>query len=201
MTAKRSPAPPAESSAGSTRGAGRLAGERCEPQPEVLRARIEARILWLRGEKVLLDRDLADLYGVSTKQLNQQVRRNRERFPADFLLEVTWEELDALRSQTVTLDEAGGRGRHRKHPPLAFTEQGVAMLSSVLRSPRAIRVNLEIMRAFVRLRRLVASHAGLARRLEELEKSCDGRFKSVFDALRLLVAGPTQNGRRIGFGP
>lgn len=171
-----------------------------EPKEVALVSRIEARILWLRGDRALLDSDLSALYGVTTKQLNQQVRRNRERFPPDFLFELTWEELEALRSQTVTLDEEPvGRGRHRKYPPLAFTEQGVAMLSSVLRSQQAIRVNVEIIRAFVRLRRILATHADLARQLGALERKYDVQFRSVFDAIRALMAEKTKPKRRIGF--
>jgi len=130
--------------------------------------RIAKVILFLRGRKVLLDEDLAKLYGVSTKRLNEQVRRNRKRFPPDFMFELTDEESLALRSQIATLKR--GRGRHRKYLPFAFTEQGVAMLSSVLRSDRAIQVNIAIMRAFVRLREILASHKDLARKLEEMER-------------------------------
>lgn len=162
---------------------------------------LEERIYLVRGRQVLLDADLAELYEVPVKQLNQQVRRNRERFPPDFLLELTWDEVDALRSQIVTLDESErGRGRHRKYPPFAFTEQGVAMLSSVLRSPRAVRVNIEIMRTFVRLRRLLAGNAELARKLSELEAKYDAQFRSVFDAIRALMAPSPRARRRIGFG-
>ena len=140
-----------------------------------LQPKIERRILWVRGEKVLLDSDLAELYGITTGRLNEQVRRNRQRFPEDFALELTWEVFDSLRSQAAILDSGPpGRGRHRKHPPLAFTEQGVAMLSSVLRSEQAIRVNVEIMRAFVRLRRVLATHADFQRTLEQLEPAGPG---------------------------
>ena len=145
---------------------------------------IERRLLMLRGERVILDRDLADLYAVSTKALNQAVRRNIERFPPDFAFLLTAQEVAILRSQTVTSSsEWGGR----RHPPYAFTEQGVAMLSSALRSPRAILVNVEIMRTFVRLRRLLASHAELARKLTELEQRYDAQFRAVFDAIRALM--------------
>jgi hypothetical protein len=118
----------------------------------------------LRGQKVMLDTDLADLYQVPTKVLNQAVRRNKDRFPADFMFQLTADEFSALRSQIVTLDT--GRGQHRKYLPYAFTEQGVAMLSSVLRSKRAVNVNIEIMRAFVRLRELLATHEDLANKLD-----------------------------------
>ena len=162
--------------------------------------RIEQAILPIRGERVMLDKDLAALYGVETKVLNQAVRRNRERFPADFMFQLTWEEARAhrLRSQTVTLK----RGQHRKHPPLAFTEQGVAMLSGVLRSRRAVAVNITIMRVFVRLRRMLGSNAELSRKLEGLEKKYDAQLRAVFDAIRALterVRPASGEKRRIGF--
>ena len=148
----------------------------------------------------MLDADLAALYGVETKVLNQAVRRNLDRFPADFMFECTKEEIGALRSQNVTL-ERPGRGRYSKYLSYAFTEQGVAMLSSVLRSPRAVQVNVEIMRAFVRLRALLATHAALARKLKELERKYDGQFRIVFDAIRQLMSPPPEPERkRIGFG-
>ena len=136
-------------------------------------------------------------YGVDVKVLNQAVRRNVSRFPADFMFQLTVEEANSLRSQFVTLNV--GRGTHRKYAPYAFTEQGVAMLSSVLRSPRAIAVNIEIMRAFVQLRRLLDSNAGLARKLEELERKYDRQFRAVFDAIRALMSPPTTPRRAIGF--
>jgi hypothetical protein len=129
--------------------------------------------------------------------LNQAVRRNLARFPADFMFRLTSEEAGVLRSQIVTLD--GGRGRHRKYLPFAFTEQGVAMLSSVLRSPRAVQVNIEIMRAFVRLRRMLEDNAELARKLAALEKKYDGQFRMVFDAIRELMTPAVPKRRRIGF--
>jgi ORF6N domain len=133
----------------------------------------------------------------ATKSLNQAVRRNPERFPADFMFELTMEEARILRSQTVTLKP--GRGQHRKYSPRAFTEQGVAMLSSVLRSPRTVRVNVEIMRAFVRLRRMLASNAELASKLDAVESRYDGQFKVVFEAIRELMMPPERPRRRIGF--
>ena len=166
------------------------------PRDMVLVSRIEARILWLHGDKVLLDSDLAALYGVTTKQLNQQVRRNRARFPGDLMLCLSAAEVRDLRSQIVTSTEWGGR----RHLPLAFTEQGVAMLSSVLRSEQAMRVNVEIMRAFVRLRRLLATHADLARKLEALETKYHAQFRGVFQAIRALMASEVEPRRRIGFG-
>ncbi len=155
----------------------------------------------IRGQKVLLDEDLARLYGVTAKQLNQQVARNRARFPGDFMFQLTPEEWQALRSQFVTSNK--GRGG-RRHPPYAFTEQGVAMLSSVLRSQRAVEVNIEIMRAFVRLRRLLATNAELSRKLDALEKKTDKRFSVVFAAIRKLMEGgpaPAEPKKRIGFHP
>lgn len=159
--------------------------------------RVERRIVQVRGHKVMLDADLAELYGVSTKVLNQAVNRNRARFPVDFMFQLTADEHAALRSQTVTLKR--GRGQHRKYLPYAFTEQGVAMLSSVLRSQRAIQVNIEIMRAFVRLRQMLLSHGDLARRLDALEKKYDTQFKAVFDAIRELMKPLAPRKRAIGF--
>jgi hypothetical protein len=159
--------------------------------------RIERSILLIRGHRVLLDSDLAVLYGVETKVLNQAVRRNLARFPADFMFQLNKNENDALRSQNVTLKL--GRGQHRKYRPYVFTEQGVAMLSSVLRSERAIAVNIEIMRAFVRLREMLASHADLARRLDELEKKYDKQFAVVFDVIRQLMAPLPEKKREIGY--
>ncbi len=160
-------------------------------------ATIERRILLLHGQRVMLDSDLAGLYGVSTKRLNEQVRRNIRRFPADFMFQLSPDEAAALRSQNATLE--AGRGKHRKYLPLVFTEQGVAMLSSVLKSERAAQVNIEIMRAFVRLRELIATKRDLARRLDELEKRYDAQFRGVFDAIRQLMAPPEKARRSIGF--
>jgi hypothetical protein len=147
--------------------------------------KVERRILVIRDQRVMLDRDLAGLYGVSTRRLNEQVRRNISRFPSDFMFQLTGAETDALRSQIATSN--GGRGG-RRYPPLVFTEQGVAMLSSVLHSERAVQVNIAIMRAFVRLRRLLATHKALARKLEDLERRYNRRFKVVFVAIRELIA-------------
>jgi len=129
--------------------------------------RITRAILLIRGQKVILDADLAELYEVETKVLNRAVKRNVTRFPADFMFQLTADEAERLRCQFGTLKS--GRGQHRKYRPYAFTEQGVAMLSSVLHSERAVRVNIEIMRAFVQLRQILSSHADLARKLEALE--------------------------------
>jgi hypothetical protein len=157
--------------------------------------RIERSIRLIRGDKVILDEDLAELYGVEVKRLNEQVRRNIDRFPADFMFQLTNQEFKDLKSQFATSSQWGGR----RIPPYAFSEQGVAMLSSVLHSPRAVRVNIEIMRTFVRLRRLLASHADLAERLEELEQKYDAQFRVVFDAIRQMMA-PEEKGRKeIGF--
>jgi hypothetical protein len=160
--------------------------------------RIVSSILLIRGHKVLLDSDLARLYGVSTKRLNEQVRRNRSRFPPDFMFRLNSQETAALRSQIATLDV--GRGKHRKYAPYVFTEQGVAMLSSVLRSKWAVEVNIAIMRAFVQLREMLSSHKDLARKLEAMEQKYDAQFKVVFDAIRELMKPPeTPPKRRIGF--
>ncbi len=166
--------------------------------------RIEKAIYLIRGEKVMLDRDLANLYGVSTKVFNQAVKRHRDRFPPDFMFQLTigearewWLAVNAnrLRSQTVTLK----RGQHLKHRPYAFTEHGILMLSSVLNSERAIQVNIEIMRAFVKLRQMLASNAELSRRLDELESKYDRQSKVVFDAIRKLMSPPVRDRKEIGF--
>jgi len=159
--------------------------------------RIEKAILLIRGQKVMLDADLAELYGVETRVLVQAVKRNLERFPEDFMFQLNKDDVDFLRSQIVTLKK--GRGQHSKYLPYAFTEQGVAMLSSVLRSQRAIQVNIEIMRAFIRLRQMLASHVKLARKLDALEKKYDAQFKQVFEAIRQLMAPPEPKRRAIGF--
>jgi len=162
--------------------------------PATLVKRIEARILLMRGERVMLDADLAELYGVATKVLVQAVKRNAERFPLDFMFQLTLDEFANLRSQIVTSSWGG-----RRYPPYAFTEHGVAMLSSVLNSGQAIQVNVEIVRAFVRLRRLLGSHEDLPRKLAELEKRYDAQFRAVFDAIRQLMAPPEKQRRSIGF--
>ena len=158
--------------------------------------RIERSILLIRGEKVMLDIDLASLYGVETKMLVRAVKRNLNRFPPDFSFQLSPEEFECLRCQFGTLNTRGGR----RYAPYAFTEQGVAMLSSVLRSPRAVAVNVEIMRAFVRLRQMLFSHAELAKKVDSLEKKYDIQFKVVFDALRQLMQPPPEKPKRpIGF--
>lgn len=174
-------------------------------------AQIESKMFLIRGQKVMLDEDLASLYEVETKALNRAVKRNLERFPADFMFQLSAEEFTALRSQygtsnlrsqIVTSNEKpAGRGG-RRYAPYAITEQGVAMLSSVLHSERAIRVNIEIMRTFVRLRQMLAGNAELARKLVALEKKYDARFKAVFEAIHELMAPPENKKKRpIGFAP
>jgi len=157
--------------------------------------RLEKAIFLIRGEKVMLDRDLAELYGVETRTLNQSVKRNLERFPDDFMFELTREEIMGI-SQVVT-----SSGLKFSKRVTAFTEQGVAMLSSVLRSKRAIAVNIEIMRAFVRLRRILLSNAEFTQRLDDLESKYDRRFKIVFDAIRQLMSPAPSKGKQIGFRP
>jgi hypothetical protein len=164
-------------------------------------ARVEGLIYEVRGRRVMLDSDLAVLYGVETRELNQAIRRNLQRFPEDFMFQLTDEEFESLRSQNVILKT--GRGQHRKYLPKVFTEQGVAMLSSVLKSPRAVRVNIEIMRAFVRLRRALAHNRELAEKLSELEHKVaihDESIRAIFDAIRHLIEEPVPEKRRIGFG-
>jgi len=157
--------------------------------------RIESLILMIRGENVMLSPDLAELYEVAPRVLVQAVKRNRDRFPEDFMFQLTKEEYASLKSQFVTLSWGGAR----RATPYAFTEQGVAMLSSVLRSPRAVQVNVAIVRAFVKLREMLASHRDLARKLAEMEKKYDAQFKVVFDAIRELMTPPRKPRRRIGF--
>jgi len=166
--------------------------------------KLASLIYLLRGEKVLLSEHLAELYAVPVKVLNQAVKRNIDRFPDDFMFQLTRDETDSilrLRSQFVTLK----RGEHIKYLPYAFTEQGIAMLSSVLRSPRAVEVNIAIMRTFVQLRRLMDSNRDLARRIEALEKRYDEQFASVFDAIKRLIAEDDSRKARpkrsIGFLP
>jgi len=163
---------------------------------------IASKIFEVRGKKVMLDSDLAKLYGVPAKVLNQAVKRNIRRFPGDFMFRLSWEEVKSLRSQIVTLkdtkSETSRRGRHIKYLPYAFTEQGIAMLSSVLNSERAIKVNIQIMRAFVQLRRMLLTHGDLRRKIEKMEKKYDKQFAIVFEAIRELLEPPKQT-RAIGF--
>lgn len=158
--------------------------------------RIERAILVIRGHKVMLDTDLAALYEVPTRRLNEAVKRNLKRFPPDFMFQLSEEEAERLRSQFATSKGRGGR----RYLPYVFTEFGVAMLSSVLNSDRAILVNIEIMRVFGRLRQLLASHADLLRRLDEMEKKYDHQFRVVFEAIRELMAPPDEPPKeRMGF--
>lgn len=173
---------------------------------------ITHRILMLRGQKVLLDSDLAALYDVPTKRFNEQVKRNLERFPADFMFQLTEEEWESLRSQIATLKP--GRGQHRKYTPYAFTEHGAIMAATILNSPRATEVSVYVVRAFVRLREVLASNAELAKRLDDLERSTEAKamqhdifarntraqLKQVFDAIRELMTPPEPTKKRpIGF--
>ena len=159
--------------------------------------RIEKAIYLIRAEKVMLDRDLARLYDVTTAALNQAVRRNRDRFPEDFMFQLTSAEVAQLNRSQIVI----GSEKHRdpRFQPYAFTEQGIAMLSSVLRSKRAITVNIEIMRAFVKLRQMLASNKELSRRLDELESKYDRQFKVVFDAIRELTSPAVRGQKEIGF--
>ncbi|MFZ3072027.1 MAG: ORF6N domain-containing protein [Thermodesulfobacteriota bacterium] len=156
---------------------------------------IEKKILLIRGHKVMLSADLAELYGVEPRVLVQAVKRNIERFPEDFMFQLSKEEFDNLKSQIVTSSWGG----LRRAAPYAFTEQGVAMLSGVLNSKRAVSVNIEIMRAFVKLRQMLASNAELMKKMTELEKKYDEQFKVVFEAIYELMKPPEPKKRQIGF--
>ena len=160
---------------------------------------IEGRILLIRGQKVMLDRDLAMLYGVETRALNQAVRRNIERFPEDFILRLTREEIMRISQFVISSVHPGIKTLKFSKNVMAFTEHGVAMLSSVLNSPRAVQVNIQIMRTFAKLREIISQHKDLARRLDELEKNYDVKFKVVFDAIRQLMQSPVPKRRPIGF--
>jgi hypothetical protein len=156
---------------------------------------IQRRIMSIRGDRVMLDHSLADLYGVETRQLKRAVRRNIHRFPPDFMFELTREEYNSLRSQIGTIK----RGEHSKYLPMAFTEQGVAMLSSVLNSRRAIEVNILIMRAFVRLRQMVVAHKDLLQKIEKVERKYDRQFLVVFEAIKKLMEPSEKARKKIGF--
>jgi phage regulator Rha-like protein len=158
---------------------------------------LERKIYRIRGFKVIIDNDLAELYGVTTKRLNEQVRRNANRFPKDFIFQLSPNEFESLRSHFATLKQ--GRGQHRKYMPYAFTEHGALMVASVLDTPRAVEVSIYVVRAFVKLREMIASHKDLARRLDEMEKKCDTQFSVVFDAIRELMIPPEEDKRKIGF--
>ncbi len=156
---------------------------------------IEERIFIIRGKRVMLDKDLAMLYGVSTGNLNKAVKRNINRFPEDFIFHLTGEEYNSLRFQIGILK----RGQHSKYSPYAFTENGVAMLSSVLNSEKAIAVNIQIMQTFTNLREMLATHKELKQKIEEMEKKYDAQFKIVFDAIRQIMAPPEKKEKKIGF--
>lgn len=159
--------------------------------------RIERGILVIRNQRVVLDETLAELYGVTVKRLNEQVRRNRDHFPDDFMFQLSIEEWDALRSQYATIKT--GRGEHRKYRPYAFTEHGAVMAANVLNSPTAVQASIQVVRAFVRLRELLASHKELAAKLDALERKYDKQFKAVFDTIRALMTPPDTKRRPIGF--
>ena len=163
--------------------------------------RIERSILLIRGQKVMLDRDLAQLYGVETRALNQSVRRNIDRFPEDFMFRLTREEIMRISQFVISSAHPGVKTLKFSKNVMAFTEHGVAMLSSVLNSPRAVQVNIQIMRTFAKLREIISLNKDLARRLDELEKKYDVQFKIVFDAIRQLMAPPEPETpkKRIGF--
>lgn len=162
--------------------------------------RIESKILLIRGQKVMLDRDLARLYGVETFNLNKAVKRNPGRFPTDFMFQLSKEEYKALRFQFGMLE----RGRYSKYLPYAFTEHGVAMLSSVLHSERAIMVNIAIMRAFVKIKQVLSTHKEISRKLSELEQRVgkhDAQILIIFDAIKKMIAPPKTKEKQIGFRP
>lgn len=156
--------------------------------------RVIKRIFWLRGEKVMLDVDLAELYEVETGALKRAVKRNIERFPRDFMFELTLQEWKILRCQFATSSWGGTR-----YLPFAFTEPGVAMLSSVLRSKRAVAVNIQIIRTFIELRKMLVTYEALRKKIENIERKYDKRFKAVFDVLRQLLKEETEPAQRIGF--
>ncbi len=157
--------------------------------------KIESKILLIRGQKVMLDSDLADLYEIENKNLVRAMKRHVDRFPEDFMFQLSKQEFEILRCRIGTSSQWGGR----RYPPYAFTEQGVAMLSSVLNSPRAVQVNIEIMRAFVRLRKMLTSHEELSRKIRQMENKYDKQFQVVFEAIRQLMAPPKPKKKQIGF--
>lgn len=176
-----------------------MAIQKTDNKPVISVERIETYIYLIRGQKVMLDSDLAELYGVETKVLKRAVKRNSQRFPNDFMFQLNNQEVISLRCQIGTSKTGHGGSRYL---PFAFTEQGVAMLSGVLTNPRAIRVNIEIMRAFIRLRQLLASHKELARKLTELEgqlRDHDEQIQAIFDAIRQLMTQPEAPRKKIGF--
>ena len=160
---------------------------------------LETHIHLIRGHRVLIDSDLAQIYGVTTKRLNEQVKRNIERFPSDFMFQLNNQEFTVLRSQIATLNEIGGRGQHRKYLPNAFTEHGAIMAANVLNSKLAVDASIQVVRAFIHLRQLAISHADLAKKLNKMEQKYDSQFKVVFDALRQLMHPIRSNRKPIGF--
>jgi ORF6N domain. len=162
---------------------------------ESLPEQIEGMILWIRGQKVMLDADLAKVYGVTTKRLNQQVRRNWDRFPPDFMFQLTQEEKDEVVAKCNLLKNI----RYSNTLPLVFTEHGAVMLASILNSPIAVQASIHVVRAFVRLREILATHKDLALKLEEMEKKYDSQFQVVFSAIRQLMEPPRKETRKIGF--
>lgn len=156
--------------------------------------RIERRILFIRGEKVIIDADLAELYNVTTKRLNEQVKRNADRFPPDFMFQLTVDEVESMRSQFATASR-----RNIRYTPYAFTEHGALMAANVLNSPQAVEASVQVVRAFVKLRQLLVSNADLARKVEALEKKYDANFKVVFDAIKKLMLPPAKPLKKIGF--
>lgn len=166
----------------------------------IKQSEIASMIYIIRGHKIMIDTDLALLYNVKTKRLKEQVKRNFKRFPVDFMFELTKEEYQSLRSQSATLKI--GRGKHSKYLPMAFTEQGIAMLSSALNSDRAIDVNIQIMRTFTKLRELILSNKDLRNKIDKLEKKYDKQFQIVFSAIKQLLDPPKQKKEfKIGFRP
>jgi len=159
---------------------------------------IEQSICVIRGQRVILDSTLSKIYGVTVKRLNEQVRRNADRFPSDFMFTLTYQEVAILRSQFATLKKTGS-GTHRKYLPSAFTEHGAIMLANVLHSPTAVQASIQVVRAFVRLKEMVATHQNLLRKINAMEKQYDAQFKIVFDAVRSLMSSPVKPTRTIGF--
>ena len=160
------------------------------------------KIFIIRGEKVIMDRDLSELYGVLPKVLNQAIKRNYSRFPEDFMFELTKKEVDSLRSQIVTLNDGSARGKHSKYLPYAFTEQGVAMLSSVLNSDRAVQVNIQIIRVYTKMRKFLSTHKDILLKLEQLERktsSHDEKIELIFEYIKQLVQQKNEPRKRIGF--
>lgn len=160
----------------------------------ILSERIENKIFFIRGKKVMLDKDLAQLYGVPTHRLNEQVKRNMKRFPEDFMFQLTTTEYEILISQ-IAISSWGGT----RKLPLAFTEPGIAMLSSVLNSPRAINVNIQIIRTFIKLRELLLTHVELKKKIENMENKYDQQFKVVFETIRKLLETEEKPKKQIGF--